>query len=244
MTVAVRRWPRLRKLEQKEITWLLIGLGACVLLWVFATLASEVLEGETTAFDVWILTSLRSASDPSTPVGPQWLASAMLDFTSLGSPAVLGLFIAAVTGFLLLQGRYHTAIVVLMTSLSGELVNITMKNFFLRPRPSVVPHLRDVISSSFPSGHAMQSAIIYLTLGAMLMRIAERRLTKMYILGVAVVLTVLVGVSRVFIGVHYPTDVIGGWIFGFVWASICWLVAQRFEPVIGVKEERAKAAAS
>jgi undecaprenyl-diphosphatase len=238
MTVALRRWPRWRKLERKEITWLLVGLGACVLLWVFATLASEVIEGETAAFDVWILKSLRSATDPSKPIGPQWLESAMLDLTSLGSPTVLGLFVAAVVGFLLLQARYRTATVVLITAASGELVNMVMKNFFLRPRPSVVPHLRDVVSSSFPSGHAMESAIIYLTLGAMLMRLSERRLTKVYCLSVAVLLTLLVGVSRIFLGVHYPTDVIGGWMFGFVWASLCWLAEQRLESVTGIKKER------
>src|SRR4029077_12076218 len=101
-----------------------------------------------------------------------------------------------------------------------------------------VPHLRDVFSSSFPSGHAMESAIVYLTLAAMLMRVAERRLTKLYILGMAMLLTFLGGVSRIYLGVHYPTDVIGGWIIGFVWASICWLVTQRFEERAGIAGER------
>ena len=131
--------------------------------------------------------------------------------------------------------------VVLITAASGEVANIAIKNAFMRPRPTVVPHLREAFSTSFPSGHAMESAIIYLTLGAMLMRLAERRITKLYCMGMAIFVTFLVGMSRVYLGVHYPTDVLGGWIFGFMWASLCWLVSQRFEEQTGVAEEREKA---
>ena len=242
MTVAVRRWPHWRKLERKEITWLLVGLGVCLLLFVFLRLASEVLEGDTQTLDTKILLALRSTTDPSKPIGASWVEYAMLDLTALGGPTVLGLVVFAVVGFLALQTRYRTALVVLATAASGELANYALKSAFMRPRPTIVPHLREVVSSSFPSGHAMESAIIYLTLGAMLMRIAERRLTKMYCLAIAAMLTLLVGISRVFLGVHYPSDVIGGWILGFVWASVCWLVAQRFEPITHVKEERDKPA--
>ncbi len=129
-----------------------------------------------------------------------------------------------------------------MTAASGELLNATMKYAFNRPRPTIVPPLRAVFSTSFPSGHAMESAIVYLTLGAILMRAADNRVTKLYILGIAMLLTALVGISRVYLGLHYPTDVIGGWIIGFVWASICWLVAQQFESRAGIKAERHKSA--
>jgi undecaprenyl-diphosphatase len=104
-----------------------------------------------------------------------------------------------------------------------------MKALFLRPRPTVVPQLRPVTETSFPSGHAMQSAIVFLTLGALLMRIADGRVTKLYCFVMAMLLTFLVGVSRVYLGVHYPTDVLGGWIIGMLWASICWLAAQHYE---------------
>jgi undecaprenyl-diphosphatase len=237
-----RRWPRLRTLDRQELTWLLVGLGACLLLFAFVRLAGEVSDGDTKAFDVRILRAFRSADDPARPIGPAWVETALLDLTALGGSTVLGLMVIAVVGFLVLQERYRTALVVAATSGSGELLNMVMKNLFLRPRPDVVPHLRDVASSSFPSGHAMESAIIYLTLGAMLMRVAERRLTKLYCLGWALLLTFLVGISRVYLGVHYPTDVLAGWIMGFVWASICWLVAQRFEAKTGaIEEERDKA---
>jgi undecaprenyl-diphosphatase len=160
--------------------------------------------------------------------------------TALGGTTVLTLVSLAVVGFLLLQTRYRTALVVALTTLSGELLNQALKNAFSRPRPSIVPHLRAVFTTSFPSGHAMESAIVYLTLGAILMRVAESRLTKAYIMGIATLLTILVGVSRVYLGVHYPTDVIGGWIIGFVWASICWLAAQRFERTARIEAEKRK----
>jgi undecaprenyl-diphosphatase len=129
---------------------------------------------------------------------------------------------------------------VMVTVISGEVVSSAMKQLFSRPRPTVVPHLREVFSTSFPSGHAMTSAVVYLTLGAMLMRVSEQRLTKLYCFALALLLTMLAGISRVFLGVHYPTDVIGGWIIGFIWASICWLAAQQFEVRSGIKAERSK----
>jgi len=233
---------RLRKLERHEITWLVVGIAVCLLLWGFLALASEVMEGDTTALDTTILRALRKADDPSRTIGPAWLQGAVLDLTAIGGPTVLWLVVLSVVGFLLLQARYHTAIVVMTTAASGDILNVVLKNLFLRPRPDIVPHLRDVSGTmSFPSGHAMESAIIYLTLGAMLMQFAERRVTKIYCIGLAVFLTLLVGVTRVFLGVHYPTDVVAGWMFGFFWASLCWIVAKRFERETGVAQEREKA---
>ena len=235
-------WLKLDWLERRELGWLVVGLGACVLLFLFIILAGEVAEGDTQAFDTRILLALRSTDDPSKPVGPSGMESVLQDLTALGGSTVLFLVVLAVVGFLVLQERYRTALFVAASAGSGELLNVALKYAFNRPRPSIVPHLRAVFSTSFPSGHAMESAIVYLTLGAIIMRLAERRLTKLYVLGMAMLLTFLVGVSRVYLGVHYPTDVIGGWIIGLVWASICWLVTERFEKRAGITEERSKSA--
>jgi undecaprenyl-diphosphatase len=224
-----RAWARLTKLERHELTWLLVGLGACVLLFTFVALAGEVMEGDTLAFDTKIVRAFRKAGDPSTPIGPGWIESMLFDLTALGGPTVLGLVVVSVVGFLLLQQRYRTALFIFLTSTTGEIIGYGMKQVFMRARPTVVVQLRQAFETSFPSGHAMESAIVYLTLGTLLMRIAERRLTKIYCLGMAMLLTFLVGVSRVYLGVHYPTDVLGGWIVGMVWASICWLAAQHYE---------------
>jgi undecaprenyl-diphosphatase len=232
-------WPR-RRLERHELTWLTVGLVISVLLYAFLVLAGEVMDGETRALDTRVLLALRDAADPSKPVGPAWLEVALLDVTALGGPTVIWLVVLGVVGYLCLQARYRTALVVAVAAASGEIMNQVLKQLFMRPRPSIVPHLRDVSSASFPSGHAMESAIVYLTLGVMLMRVAERRVTKIYCLGVAVMVTVLVGISRVYLGVHYPTDVLGGWMLGFLWASICWFTEHRFESSSGVTAEREK----
>ena len=228
------------RLERHEITWLLVGLGGCILVLIFLKLSSAVMGGETLSFDKRIVLFFRKANDPSLPIGPPWMASVLMDITALGGPTVIFLMIAAVVGFLVLQGRYWTALFILLTAMSGEAVGYLMKAAFFRPRPTIVPHLREAFSSSFPSGHAMQSAIVYLTLGAILMRLAQRRLTKIYCCTVAMTLTFLVGLSRVYLGVHYPTDVLAGWIVGLFWASLCWLIAQHYEVRTGIKAERKK----
>ena len=230
------------QLDRRELVWLFVGLGLCVLLFGFVSLAGEVIDGDTQAFDTMILRALRDPADPSRPIGPAWIEGPLLDLTALGGGTVLALVVAVVAGFLVLQTRYRTAIVVAITWCSGELLNAAMKQVFNRPRPSIVPHLRIVYTSSFPSGHAMESAIVYLTLAAILMRASQSRVTKIYILGIAVLLTTLVGISRVYLGVHYPTDVLGGWIVGFMWASICWLAARRFEGTAHIQAEKSRSA--
>jgi undecaprenyl-diphosphatase len=242
-TVAWWRRPflHLTRLERHEIASLLIALAATILLLGFLKLASEVMEGETLAFDSRILRALRNPADPARMIGPRWLQGALLDLTALGSPVILGLVVFAVVGFLLLQTRYRTALFVLITSTSGWFVNFALKNAFERTRPGVVPHLRDVASPSFPSGHALTSAVVYLTLGAVLMHVSKGRLTKFYCMAMAMLLTLLTGVTRVCLGVHYPTDVIAGWIVGLLWASLCWGAAQLLERRTGMKAEQRKA---
>ena len=108
-------------------------------------------------------------------------------------------------------------------------MNVTLKMLIDRPRPSVVPHLSQTLTTSFPSGHSMMSAVVYLTLGALLSRLVAKRRLKLYFLAVAVLLTLLTGMSRVLMGVHYPTDVLAGWAAGCVWASLCWLAARQLQ---------------
>jgi undecaprenyl-diphosphatase len=232
--------PGLRRLERNELTVLLIGLGLSAVLFLFIQLAGEVMEGETQAADSAIVRSLRSADDPSRPIGPPWTQGVLLDITALGSPVVLGLVVLIITGYLVLEARYLTALMVVATSITGEVLNELLKLLFERPRPDIVPHLQTVVTASFPSGHAMQSAVIYLTLGALLMRVVEGRLTKIYCMAMAIFLTLIVGVSRVFLGVHYPSDVLGGWMLGFLWAAITFLVTRRFERIMTREREQAE----
>jgi undecaprenyl-diphosphatase len=230
----------LRRLDRDELKILVIGLGLCAVLFLFIRLAGEVMAGDTQAFDVEIMRSLRDAADPSRLKGPAWMETVLIDVTALGSPAVLGLIVLIITGYLLLEARYLTAAIVFVSSITGELLNEALKLFFERPRPTVVPHLRTVITASFPSGHAMESAIIYLTLGALLMRVVEGRVTKIYCMATAMFLTLIVGTSRVFLGVHYPTDVLGGWVLGFFWAAVTFLVTRRFERTVDREREQSE----
>jgi undecaprenyl-diphosphatase len=224
--------------DRTELSILIGGLTLLVLLLGFARLTDEVFEGDTQHFDEQVLRSLRRADDPSRPVGPAWLAAGALDITALGSGTVLGLVVLSVIGFLLLQGLYRTALFIFVASAGGWWLNWALKELFQRQRPEVVPHLRDVLSLSFPSGHAMTSAAVYLTLGTLLMRLAHRRVTKVYCIAAAMIVTFLVGASRVYLGVHYPTDVMAGWLVGLSWALLCWLVERAIERQTGMAREQ------
>ena len=234
---------RVKPRDRTEFALLIGSIAFLLLLVVFSKLASEVLEGETQSFDKKILLALRDPADLSRPIGPRWLVSGALDITALGSATVLGLTVFAVAGFLLLQGLWRRALFVTLASCGGWFINAALKQLFQRPRPDVVPHLREIMTMSFPSGHALQSAVVYLTLGALLMQIAQRRLTKLYCMLVAMLATVLVGASRVYLGVHYPTDVLAGWLIGLSWALLCWMIERSLEHRAGLKRERAEAEA-
>jgi undecaprenyl-diphosphatase len=194
----------------------------------FLKFASEILEGDTLAFDRAILLSLRTSNHTAVPTGPSWLHQSMLQITALGSGAVLTLVTAGVAGYLFVTKRPATALFVVGAVSGGALLGSILKSIFDRPRPSVVPHLIDVNSLSFPSGHAMNSAVAYLTLGALLAQSEPSRPARIYLVGLAAIATALVGISRVYLGVHWPTDVIAGWCVGATWAALCSMAAQRF----------------
>jgi undecaprenyl-diphosphatase len=224
--------------ERTELRVLLGGLAALALSLLFVFVADNVIEGDTRDFDEQVVRALRRADDPAVPIGPWWVRAGALDITALGSPTVLGLVVIAVTGYLFIHGLYRTGAFVFAASSGGWLLNWALKQAFERPRPDVVPHLREVMSSSFPSGHALTSAAVYLTLGTLLMRLAQGRLAKVYCITVAMLATLLVGSSRVFLGVHYPTDVLAGWLIGLTWALLCWMAERALERRAGLKREQ------
>ena len=237
------RLARLKTRDRGELALLAGAFVFVLLLLIVIKLAAEVLEGDTLKFDRRILLALRNPQDPSLPIGPRWLVSAALDMTALGSPTVIGLTVMAVSGFLVLHGTWRNGLFVAFATGSAFVIDEALKQFFQRARPDVVPHLREVMTMSFPSGHALMSAVVYLTLGALSMRIAERRLTKFYCMAMAMLITVLVGASRVYLGVHYPTDVIAGWLIGLSWALLCWMLERTLERRAGWKRERTEAEA-
>lgn len=220
MLTWLRTWPGRFELP----TLLLLGVVTGGL-WGFVEIADQVEEGSTRHFDESLLLMLRTSEDPSDPVGPAWLEEAARDFTSLGGAGVLVFLVAVVVIFLLMQGKRRAALFVLAAVAGGVLVSSLLKLGFERPRPDLVPHATAVFTTSFPSGHSMMSAVVYLTLGALLARVQPKRRLKVFLIGVACVLTLMVGVSRVYLGVHWPTDVLAGWAAGAAWASLCWMIA-------------------
>ena len=203
------------------IAALLIG-GA---LMAFAELADEVVDGETQAFDRAVMLSMREAHDPEDPLGPGWVELVARDVTSLGGTVVLALLTVATTGFMLLRRKWGGAVFVLISVAGGTLISSGLKALFDRPRPDLVAHGVEVTSASFPSGHSLLAMVTYLTLGAVLAEVQTSHRARVYILCWAVFLALIVGLSRVYLGVHRPTDVLAGWCIGSAWALICGSVA-------------------
>ena len=214
----------LRRVRSWAPALFIAGLLLC-----FALIAQEVLEGEPIGFDRWVMLALRHASDPSLPIGPRWLPEAARDVTALGGTVVLGILLLVVTGYLFAAGKRHAAWFVLATVLGGAALNSLLKLGFARPRPDIVTPLTKVLTLSFPSGHAALSAVCYLTLGVLLAQTQASRTLRIYFIATAMLLTLLVGLSRIYLGVHYPTDVLAGWCFGIAWALICWTIMRHFQ---------------
>lgn len=210
------------RIEPRLLTSLILLAGLVLL---FAQITDEVFEQETHAFDKAILLALRSSSDPTQMIGPAWLANSFRDITSLGGFTVITLVTVLAVSYLLAAGKTRNAVTLTLAISLGAVAESGLKLLFSRARPDVVPHLVDVQTMSFPSGHAMMSAITYLTLGAMLARAQPTRRLRLYILSVGVLLTLLIGTSRVFLGVHWPTDIMAGWTVGGAWALTVWMIA-------------------
>ncbi len=191
---------------------------------VFFAVADEVREEEYLHVEIDLLRLLR---DPATgePWGPSKMVEVARDITALGSAAVLVPVVAFIVGFLLLSRRFAAALFLAVASLGGATLNELLKTLYGRTRPDEALRLVDIDSLSFPSGHAMSSATIYLTVAVLLARLADRPREKVYVFAAALLLSFAVGFSRVYLGVHYPTDVVAGWAAGVAWAQMCWFSA-------------------
>jgi undecaprenyl-diphosphatase len=200
-------------------------VGLTSILFLFALITLGFVGGEQLmggSFDRDLLLTLRTDGDPADPIGSVQFEEAVRDITALGSFAVLSLVALATVGFLIAGKKYAEAGMMAFAAIGGQVLSEVLKAYFDRPRPDFVAHIVETTSASFPSGHAMMSAAIYLSIGAMLARIQTKRRLKTYIHVTALLLTLLVGASRVYLGVHYPTDVLGGWCLGAAWAILCW----------------------
>lgn len=194
----------------------------------FALVLANVLDGDLSRFDAWLVSALREAGNGGAPRGPDWLQVFFVELTHLGGTVALVLATFVVTGLLLLERRPAKAGLVALSVAGGALLSSALKLGIDRPRPDLVPHLVEALSPSFPSGHAMLSTVVYLTLGALLARFEfRRRATRVYVVACAIGLALAIGVSRVYLGVHWPSDVLAGWCLGGAWAIACLVAADR-----------------
>lgn len=230
----VRRWLTgtlhryVTSLDVQALAVLAGALLTVVAALAFIAVAGMVVEGDTQQIDEAIIQWFRQPGNPNLARGPAWLTEVAIDITALGSTVVLVMVVGAVAGFLWLQGQTRLMFLLIAAMAGGTVLNALMKMTFARARPNVVPHLREVFTYSFPSGHAALSAIVYLTIGVLLFEVVRGRAARLYCLAVAMTATALVGFTRVFLGVHYPSDVLAGWAAGIGWAGVCWLAVQYF----------------
>lgn len=225
MMVSMLRW--LLGLARSELgTLVLVALlagGA----WVFLEVADEVMEGETRRIDRSVMLLLRSPGEPADPLGPDWFEEFVGDITAMGGTGVLVCTTLAMVGFLLLSGRRQAALLLVIAVVGGLFLSMLLKFYFGRPRPGPATRQVQVQTPSFPSTHSALSAATYLNIGGILARFQRRRAMKSYLLLLAILATFAIGVSRVYLGVHWPSDVLAGWSLGASWAAACWLLVTR-----------------
>jgi len=219
-------------LMRREQRLLALFLGVAALVFAGFKLASEMLEGDTLALDRLVLTSLRIPGDLGAPIGPAWLRGTMTDITALGGTTNLTLFSVLAIAFLLLLSRYRHALYMAAATGGGALFGTMLKSHFARARPEVVPHLIEVHSLSFPSGHALNSAIVYLTLAILLARELKQWRMRIFVVGAAALLVLLIGFTRLYLGVHFPSDVLAGWMLGAGWALAMGMIADLLHRVL------------
>lgn len=208
--------------------WPAVILFVASLLLLGVHVAWELIEGEHFSFDTRLLLALRVPRHPQTPIGPAWLLQSAVDISALGGYTLLWLFGVAGIAWLIAAGKRAEAAGIAVSLIGSSVIDGLLKSWIARPRPDLVPHLVQVSNASFPSGHAMISSAVYLTLALMLAEGIEAdgwrgRAGRVAVVAFFSGLAVLIGMSRVYLGVHWPSDVLAGWCFGTAWALVVWV---------------------
>ena len=226
---------RLGLLEIKTLLVVLLVAGAA---WGFAEIADEVAEGATRSFDEAVLLAMREPGDTNDPIGPRWFEEAARDVTALGGLVVLLIVTLSAAAYMLMARRPRMALLLTLSVIGAQILSSALKHGFARPRPDLIAHEAYVYTASFPSGHSVMAAATYLTLGALLAQVQSRRRQKMFLLGMGMALAILVGMSRVYLGVHWPTDVLAGWTVGAGWAALVWLASRILQRLGALRNAR------
>lgn len=225
----IKKGLRISLLNRVELKVLLAWLALVLGLLFFLLLAEQVSKGSVQSVDEKILKAFRMPDNTAIPRGPEGLQEVMRDITSLGGGTVIFLITAFVAGYFLLQRNYNSLLLIIALVIGGSILGFELKEFFARERPMLVPHLMNVRHMSFPSGHSLMSAVMYISLAAILAEDQDTRRVKVFLLFSAIFLSFIIGISRLYLGVHYPTDVVAGWSIGTAWAAFCWYIAWRID---------------
>jgi undecaprenyl-diphosphatase len=207
-----------------NIILLIVAIGVCALLFFLLTWVSKTAAGQ--ALDRQLLLSLQSVGEETFPRGPGWMREAGRDLTSLGSISVLLFTSLAVSGWLILGGRWRSMLVGVVCIVGGTLASFGLKLFFAQPRPDLVTSVTQTFTSSFPSSHAMASLITFVALAAIVAHGLESRTHQTYLLVMAILASMISGISRVYLGVHWPSDVLAGWVAGAAWLLLVALMVR------------------
>lgn len=216
----LRRMLRIARTEIAAVSALfVVALG----IMTFVEVADDMTETDGQAFDQAVLTWMQPAAGD--PRGPWWLKEAAADLTSLGGISVLALFAVIAVAFLLIQRKRLSALLLVLGLAGGVALSEGLKELFGRQRPPSDFQAVDTLNASFPSGHALLATVFYLTLGVMLTRAFPRAHLKAFVLGASILIALLIGLTRVYLGAHWASDVFAGWCAGAAWAMALWLVA-------------------
>ncbi|MGV3512325.1 MAG: phosphatase PAP2 family protein [Novosphingobium sp.] len=212
-----------RNLPQRTRSWRISprhALIAAMASWIgFLFVVWLVMTGNGDAIDSAGLLFWRRGAD-LVPAGPQWLLEAVRDLTALGGVLLRNLVVIGVLAALLFLRLKREAVVLAATVMGGWLVNSLVKLAVGRPRPLIVPHMTDAGGQSFPSGHSFNSAVIYIAIALAFAAMSPRRSVRWTLIASAVSLSIAIAISRVWLGVHFPTDVAAGWLGGAGWAFL------------------------
>jgi undecaprenyl-diphosphatase len=205
-----------------EARALAVVLVCGLALWGLIYLGGEMREGETLGFDRDLMMALRAPGRPHAPIGPPWLPDAMRDVTALGSTALITLATLTASAALLYRKRWGRALVLLLVVVLANASDDLLKVFYNRARPDFAVAGLYIRSQSFPSGHSTASAALWLSLATIAASFEARTDAKVFWFVTAVLAILAVGFSRVYLGAHWPTDVVAGWVLGAMWALIGW----------------------
>lgn len=210
-----------------EIQALLIWFSIATALWAFFYLGAEIGEGDTGTFDRRLISLLRTSDSVGEPIGPAWFKDSMRDVTALGGFTFLVLMTIVVVLSLLFHRKRREGIIVAATAIGAQFSIEIFKLLYDRPRPGRLLPPIHAYTASFPSGHTTESTALFLIVATVIATLEAKDNTKILAYTVAIFVIVAIGFSRVYLGMHWPTDVLGGWVLGTVWALVAWIVLRK-----------------